>query len=56
MKTNPNDPAKLTYTTEDRPIELKQWEKDLNFQAGVYFLIIGIFIVILAISLIYSSN
>lgn len=55
MKITLNDKDALTCMCQtDRA--LRQWEKDLNFQMGVTFLVIGLLIVALAICCICSSK
>jgi hypothetical protein len=56
MKTEANDLAEMTCTTEHKPEELKQWQKDLNFQMGVFYLIMGLILVFMAIWSLYSSK
>lgn len=51
-----NEHSNFTCTRGDDPNELKQWQKDLNYQMGVCMLVIGLLLVAISICAILSSK
>lgn len=56
MKTEANEPAGMTCTTEHKPGGLEQWQKDLNFQMGIFYIVMGLLLVFVGIWALHSSK